>query len=131
VAELTLKLFGNATEAELEYILEVVEGLLEMDMREALGAENGLIGDLNTGSTETDDPGKGARASKATNGMTVARKIMISLLTVAVVAFIVLYAYRRSNRQKSDLEIDRNEGGEEGENIEPNSSSDREHLFGA
>lgn len=102
VAALTLKLFGNATEGDIEYILEVIEGLLETDMDGTLGVENGLE-DINEDSTASDgDKDNDANSITDTQEMTAGRKAMISLLSVAVVAMLGVFAYRRFSQPRDE-----------------------------
>ena len=89
VAELTLKLFGNPTDGDVEEILRVVRDLLETDsVGEALGVENGLIADATLNSTETDAGQGSVRSQGSTNSqqMSTLRKSLISMLVLIIVA---------------------------------------------
>lgn len=98
VAELTLKLFGNATDADVEDILYVVRELLETDsVGEALSIESSLIDDPTFNSTESD-AGQGstnAQSSGNSKHMSAGRKATIWLLGIAFVALAGFFAYRR------------------------------------
>lgn len=101
---LSLKLFGETTDEDIDHILEVIEGLIENDMDEALGPENGLEDGNDGTKSGGGDQGSNASATKSSEKMSAGRKAMISILSVAVVAMVGAFAYRRMNQPNRNEE---------------------------
>lgn len=113
----------------MEYILQVVENFLETGVGQALGTENGLIDDVNKNSTESDG-GKagGFQAARGSQGLSAGHKVMISLLTIAVVVLVAGFAYRQIN--KPVVHLDDEEDDESNPPIKI-STEDRDRMYGA
>ena len=131
MGELTLKLFGNTTEEDVEYILEVVDALLKNGMGEALAVENGFIDDLNTNTTKSDADKDGhLHSSRASQGMSAGRKIMVSLLVTASVAFIAVFAYRRLNRPEYIPDGDESDENDDDDGVNPPPDAGHGNFYG-
>lgn len=89
VAELMLRLYGNAADGVVEHVLGVVRELVAdtSKMGEALGAENSLILGPTNNMTESD-AGQGPQASTSSRKMSPVTKTV--LVVVGVIAFVVL-----------------------------------------
>lgn len=95
-------MFGNATDSEIDGILEKVRELLADDLTKAsLGVENSLIiDDVNKNSTAIDGRSatNGSEPTSKSQGISAGLKVGISFLALAAVAFAVVVVYRSSHR---------------------------------
>ncbi|CAB9518498.1 expressed unknown protein [Seminavis robusta] len=118
VGRLTLRLFGTITDEIIAHVLEVVKGLLETDVGEALGAENGFIDNVNTDNTETDanggDTSQGTRDGRSQKISNAGRKVLISMLCLVVAAFAGFMVFRRFRPRNARLPDDEDEDESDG-----------------
>ena len=126
-----MKLFGNATDSDVEYILDVVRELLETSdsVGEALGVESNLLEDLTMGSTETDGQASAnGQTSRGSQNVSAGRKTIVSVLVVSVVAFVSLsafFAYRRNETGRGGYSTT------EGDQPTMAATADQEELYAA
>ena len=119
-----MKLFGNATNDDVEEILDIVHEILDRDdLGEALGAENSLIEDPTLNSTESD-AGLGSANSQTSGNsrqMSTGKKTIIAVFVIVGVVFLAGLAYTYSRGKDGDGSGQRTMAA----------TADQEELYGA